>query len=222
MVDAEVGSPDPEDWDLAHVSTAIGTLLGKGDAIVPATFEGIASLDALRSKVEELVDETYAAREAELGEEVARAVERWVLLRTIDTHWIEHLTAMEELREGIHLRGYGQQDPLVAYKSEAHQFYGEMEGRIASGVAAMILRVSVRTAAQAEREEQEQRDALAEAASAMARPRPRTATVAGATTARLQTNREATTAARPATQKIGRNEPCHCGSGKKYKKCHGA
>jgi len=224
MVDAEVGSPDPEDWDLAHVSTALGTLLGKGDAIGPATFEGIASLDALRSKVEDLVDETYAAREAELGGEVARAVERWVLLRTIDTHWVEHLTAMEELREGIHLRGYGQQDPLVAYKSEAHRFYGEMESRIASGVAAMILRVSVRTAAQAEREEQEQRDALAAAgAAAVATPRPRTATVAGATTARLQTNREpATTAVRPVTRKIGRNDPCYCGSGRKYKKCHGA
>src|SRR5207245_11215136 len=120
-----------------------------------ATFSEVEDQEQLRERVAELVDETYEAREKELGEELARAVERWVLLRTIDTHWVEHLTLMEELREGIYLRGYGQQDPLVAYKREAHGFFEEMSARIASGVAQMILRVTVRTAEQAEREEQE-------------------------------------------------------------------
>jgi preprotein translocase subunit SecA len=128
-----------------------------------------------------------------------------VLLRTIDTHWVEHLTAMEELREGIYLRGYGQQDPLVAYKREAHGFYDEMQARIASGVAQTILRVTVRTAEQAEQSEQVQ-----------------TQTGPGGTTGRPTPGTgNGRPAAPPANAKLGRNDPCWCGSGKKFKKCHG-
>src|SRR5207244_8729150 len=121
--------------------------------IAPATFAGIGSRDDLATKVGDLVDGTYEGREAALGEETSRAIERWLLLRTIDTHWVEHLTAMEELREGIYLRGYGQQDPLVAYKNEARAFFDEMTGKIANDVAQTILRISVRTAEQAEQDE---------------------------------------------------------------------
>ncbi|MDP9274005.1 MAG: SEC-C metal-binding domain-containing protein, partial [Chloroflexota bacterium] len=145
-------------------------------------------------------------REKDLGEELTRAVERWVLLRTIDTHWVEHLTAMEELREGIYLRGYGQQDPLVAYKREAHGFFEEMEARIASGVAQTILRVTVRTAEQAEQEEKTQT----------------TQTGGGSTTTTTRTSGNGKPASGSAPSKLpGRNEPCWCGSGKKFKKCHG-
>ncbi|OLD10403.1 MAG: preprotein translocase subunit SecA [Chloroflexi bacterium 13_1_40CM_3_70_6] len=208
MVEAEAPSPDPEDWDRPKLAAALGAMLGKAaDAITPATFEGLEDQEQLRERVAELVDETYEAREKELGEELARAVERWVLLRTIDTHWVEHLTLMEELREGIYLRGYGQQDPLVAYKREAHGFFEEMSARIASGVAQTILRVTVRTAEQAEREEQES---------------SRTATGAGALTARASGDgRPGATAVAPPRKLPGRNEPCWCGSGKKFKKCHG-
>src|SRR4029450_13547067 len=123
-----------------------------------------ANLEELRQTVENLVDDTYEAKEAELGnvEEDGestpgiRAVERWVMLRTIDAHWIEHLTAMEGLREGIYLRGYAQQDPLVAYKREAHDYFQQMQARVATGVDQTILRVSVRTAEQAEQDEQKQ------------------------------------------------------------------
>jgi len=150
------------------------------------------------------VDETYEGREKELGPEISRAVERWVLMRTIDTHWIEHLTAMEELREGIYLRGYGQQDPLVAYKREAHGFFEEMEARIASGVAQTILRVTVRTAEQAEQDEKTQT----------------TQTGGGSTTTRTSGNGKPASSSAP-SKLPGRNEPCWCGSGKKFKKCHG-
>jgi preprotein translocase subunit SecA len=159
------------------------------------------------------VDKTYEGREAELGPEISRAVERWVLLRTIDTHWIEHLTAMEELREGIYLRGYGQQDPLVAYKRESHDFFEQMRVRIADGVAQTIMRVSVKTAEQAEQEEAEKQK--------------HTTTTSGngkTSTGRadVKTNRDTpTSTTRPSNDKIGRNDPCWCGSGKKFKKCHG-
>src|SRR5437773_12116723 len=114
--------------------------------LVATSFGELRNQNELRDRVAEIVEETYEAREKELGEELTRAVERWVLLRTIDTHWIEHLPAMEELREGIYLRGYGQQDPLVAYKREAHGFCEAMGTRIASGAAHTTLRVTVRTA----------------------------------------------------------------------------
>ncbi len=208
MAEAQASSPDPEDWDLDALSAALGPLLGRSGEITPATFAEVETRDALVARVEELVDETYARREDALGPDLARAVERWLLLRTIDLHWIEHLTAMEELREGIYLRGYGQQDPLVAYKGEARAFFDEMTRKIASDVAQTILRVSVKTAEQAGEQEQ---------APAPSGTAPAATT---ATTANLTTNRAPEGPAQHGL-KIGRNEACFCGSGKKYKKCHG-
>src|SRR5206468_1104138 len=154
------------------------------DEVTAETFKGIDSREALSTKVADLVDETYEGREATLGDETSRAIERWLLLRTIDTHWVEHLTAMEELREGIYLRGYGQQDPLVAYKREAHDYFQQMQSRVAAGVAQTVLRVSVRTAEQAEQTEQQQGGA----------PQQQTATSGNGTTSTartdLRTNRD--------------------------------
>jgi len=210
MVDAEAPSPDPEEWDLQKLVAALGPMLNRPD-LDAATFSEVRNQDELRERVALVVDETYEAREKELGEELARVVERWVLLRTIDTHWVEHLTEMEELREGIYLRGYGQQDPLVAYKREAHSFYEEMSARIATGVAQTILRVTVRTAEQAEQAEQAPRG----------QPQNRTQTgPGGGTTARGSGNGRPASGPGP-NPKLGRNDPCWCGSGKKFKKCHG-
>src|SRR5258706_9791008 len=214
LVDAEAASPDPEDWDLAKLALALGALLGRTD-LTATSFGEPATQNDLGDAAAELVDKTYEAGEAQLGPEISRAVERWVLLRTIDTHWIEHLTAMEELREGIYLRGYGQQDPLVAYKREAHDYFQQMQARVATGVAQTILRVSVRTAAQAEQEEQQQGQAPQQ-----------TSTSGNGTTATgradLRTNRdEQTPTTSTGKAKLGRNDPGWCGSGKKFKKCHG-
>jgi preprotein translocase subunit SecA len=202
IVDTAATTPDPEDWDLDKLVAALGPMLNRAD-LSAASFDEVRNVDELRERVADIVDETYEMRERDLGGELARAVERWVLLRTIDTHWVEHLTAMEELREGIYLRGYGQQDPLIAYKREAHGFFEEMEARIASGVAQTILRVTVRTAEQAEQEEQ-----------------GKTQTTAGGSTTRASGNGRPTSQSAP-SKLPGRNEPCWCGSGKKFKKCHG-
>jgi len=209
VVDASATSPDPDDWDLGTLVAALAPLLGRSEDLTVEAFAGIDSREDLSTKVADLVDETYGAREAALGEETSRAIERWLLLRTIDTHWVEHLTAMEELREGIYLRGYGQQDPLIAYKNEARTFFDEMTTKIASDVAQTILRISVRTAEQAEQEEKEK---LAADASAQERKRQPT-----------NTSWNDPNAPRPPAnpKRLGRNEPCWCGSGKKYKKCHG-
>jgi preprotein translocase subunit SecA len=221
MVDAEAAEPDPEDWDLQKLALALGALRGR--EIVASSFGEPRNLEELRQSVEDLVEDAYEAKEAELGDvgvdgestPVMRAVERWVMLRTIDTHWIEHLTAMEELREGIYLRGYGQQDPLVAYKREAHDYFQQMQARVAAGVAQTVLRVSVRTAEQAEQSEQQQGSA----------PQTTSTSGNGTTTTGRSDMRTNTDEQGPTTNtgkaKLGRNDPCWCGSGKKFKKCHG-
>jgi preprotein translocase subunit SecA len=214
MVEAEAAEPDPEDWDLDKLAAALGALVGR--ALAVSSFGNPSKTEELLETVENLVDEAYDAREAELGDpEVMRAVERWVMLRTIDTHWIEHLTAMEELREGIYLRGYGQQDPLVAYKREAHDYFEQMQARVAAGVAQTVLRVSVRTAEEAEQSEQKQGSA----------PQQTSTSGNGTTTtgrSDMRTNRdEGGPTTNTGKAKLGRNDPCWCGSGKKFKKCHG-
>ncbi len=191
---------DPESWDLDALLAATSALLNLGAPLKRAQWEPIRSRAELTDALHNLVADTYAERERELGSEVLRAVERWVFLRTIDTFWVEHLTAMEELREGIYLRGYGQRDPLVEYKNDARRMFDELTERIQTGVAQTILRVTVRTAAQAEQQEK-----------------------AGAT--RTTANPREGGNGRPSGPqpgaKLGRNDPCWCGSGKKYKKCHG-
>jgi preprotein translocase subunit SecA len=214
VVDAEAASPDPEDWDLTKLAAVLGALVGRD--LTAGSFGEPAGIEELRENVEKIVDDAYAAKEAQLGDpEVMRAVERWVMLRTIDTHWIEHLTQMEELREGIYLRGYGQQDPLVAYKREAHDYFEQMQARVAAGVAQTVLRVSVKTAEQAEQEEQKQGEAPQQTSTSGNGP-----TATGRSD--LRTNRdEQTPTTSTAKEKLGRNDPCWCGSGKKFKKCHG-
>ena len=135
-----------------------------------------------------------------------RALERLVMLRTFDVHWIEHLTAMENLRQGIGLQGVAQLDPLVAYKRQGHGMFDELMDRIRQDVARMIFQVGVRPASNG--------------ASAGAAARP-----AAVEQAPEQRQMAAAVGRRgkPASGgKIGRNQPCHCGSGKKFKKCHGA
>src|SRR5438132_743027 len=100
MVDAHAVSSDPEEWDRTARAAPPGPMLNRPD-LAATSFGELRNQNDLRDRVAEIVEETYEAREKELGDELARAVERWVLLRTIDTHWIEHLTAMEALREGI-------------------------------------------------------------------------------------------------------------------------
>src|SRR6266540_7162727 len=100
--------------DVTGVQTCALPIFGAllGIELPPARLAGAGS--DLPGRVAEIVDEAYEAKERELGPELMREIERLVLLRAIDTHWVEHLTQMEELREGIYLRGYGQQDPLIA------------------------------------------------------------------------------------------------------------
>jgi preprotein translocase subunit SecA len=191
-----------EERDVEKLRAALGGLLARE---IPASRLEDAG-DDLLGRVAELVNEAYEEKETEVGEDLMRQIERWVLLRSIDTHWVEHLTQIEELREGIHLRGYGQQDPLIAYKNEARRYWDELQGRLAQSAAQMILRVTVRPAEQ-QQERQDERHT---------RHTQGTASGGG-----LERPAGGPAKSDESGKKLGRNDPCYCGSGKKYKKCHG-
>ena len=185
----------------------------------------------------------YDRREEEFGTDLMRYLERQILLQIIDNRWREHLYEMDYLREGIHLRGFAQIDPLVAYKNEGFTMFQELMASIWEEFVRVIFHVEVNIEpAQAEEmfggEEPrrggqvqysgaagEQRpSAISEAQSGAVATAP---TEGGAAAAQPQTGNGQTgvnpaTVVKAETEKIGRNDPCWCGSGKKYKKCHGA
>ena len=157
-----------------------------------------ANLDSLRDSLIAEIRLAYDKKETELGSDVMRYLEKVILLQVIDTQWKDHLLAMDHLKEGIGLRGYGQKDPLVEYKKEAFDMFAEMTSRISTETVSRIFKIQV------QKKEAIQREPV----------QPR----------RINYNRgEGSTAVQTArsVKKAGRNDPCPCGSGKKYKKCCG-
>jgi preprotein translocase subunit SecA len=231
-----------EDWDLAGLQTQAAQLW-------PVAVD-LGSIDLQTADREEIahvlsddVGAAYERREGELGEELMRFLERQILLQIIDNRWREHLFEMDYLREGIHLRGFAQIDPLVAYKNEGFQMFSGLMNSIWEEFARIIFHVQVNIEpAEFEPESEpepaavrysgggpEQPSALEQAAGAA----PATgAAVAGAAApagvSPAAGDGHAGDGVNPETrvkaehEKIGRNDPCWCGSGKKYKKCHGA
>ncbi|MBP9813647.1 preprotein translocase subunit SecA [Candidatus Woesebacteria bacterium] len=162
--------------------------------------------------------DVYAQREKQVGEEVARQIERWVSLQVIDNLWMDHLDAIDDLREGIGLRGYGQRDPLVEYKNEAFSMFERLVSTIDSEIVHRIFKVQVQLAPNQvphhhhhDHEGQGGGAVTAQPIIPISKPR------------KLQTN--ASQEAQPKAPKVNssvlsRNDPCWCGSGKKWKKCH--
>src|SRR5438045_8009619 len=188
--------------------------------------------EALTKGTEGLIEHLYAAaseaydrKVEEVGADLMPMVERDVMLRTIDWQWMEYLTQMEQFREGIGLRAYGQRDPLVEYKNEAFEMFNELRDRIEMSIVSAIYRVNVQRneppppAPPLVRQITESGPAEVDGANGAGRavPQQRRAAPVGVAAAPAGVN-----AAPGAPQhKIGRNDPCWCGSGKKYKRCHG-
>jgi preprotein translocase subunit SecA len=194
----------PEDWDLGGLGEALNRQF---DVRVPAEVAAreVASREALREVLGEAVHARYAAREQELGGDLLRTLERWVMLHVIDGQWKDHLLSMDHLKEGIGLRGYGQRDPLTEYKREAFDVFEDMVDRVRISVTELLFRMQVA------------RDAAPEPAPRPAVPAPAPRRTPGVTLSRGTPERRPE-AARTG-QKVGRNDACPCGSGKKYKKC---
>jgi preprotein translocase subunit SecA len=236
----------PEDWDLEGLCTAVQRDFNT--SIDPKFWlkkEPELTAEVLRERVVGVVHEVYESKVARVGVPIMRHVEKEIMLRKLDQHWREHLGAMDYLRQGIHLRGYAQKDYRFEFKREAFEMFAAMLERIKFETVSLVATIEVRTQEQIEREEEERHRRLmralqaqhAEAASALTgsagaeAPTPPASPSPG--------GRGAVTGAAPAAapplppselsgtfvrseRKVGRNEPCPCGSGKKYKHCHGA
>jgi preprotein translocase subunit SecA len=236
-----VGSQQ-HDWDFSGFDTAV-----RRDFGYALDVEGLVKSQpdieeaTMRSKVVEAVLAAYGQKVERIGAPVMRHVEREIVLRMLDQHWRDHLGAMDYLRQGIHLRGYAQKDYRYEYKREAFELFTAMLGRVKYDAAAQLARVEVRTQEDIDREESERRERLMRALQAQHAeytPAPPQALPppdeSGGQGGPPQGARPAAPAAGVSAlggsdapfvrsvRKVGRNEPCPCGSGKKYKQCHGA
>ncbi|MFM2590833.1 preprotein translocase subunit SecA [Vibrio sp. TBV020] len=173
--------------------------------------------EALREKILETAVAVYKEKETVVGEQVLRNFEKSVMLQTLDTLWKEHLAAMDHLRQGIHLRGYAQKNPKQEYKRESFELFEGLLDALKTDVITILSKVRVQQQEEVERMEA-QRQAQAEEAARRAQAQHASAENP------LSDDEESEDAHQPMVReerKVGRNEPCPCGSGKKYKQCHG-
>ncbi|MFT4570259.1 MAG: preprotein translocase subunit SecA [Hyphomicrobiaceae bacterium] len=177
-----------------------------------------ATVDALASGLQDQARAAYEAKAADVGSDVLAQVEHVLMLQSIDHHWKDHLLAMDHLKEGIGLRGYGQRNPLQEYQREGYDMFEEMLGRYEQDVVEKLFAVRIEAESDVQRMEAEQKRAAAE--------QQRRLAAQGAAQARASGKGDSkgrSTGVQPerSAPRVGRNEPCPCGSGKKYKKCHG-
>ena len=161
--------------------------------------------DALKEDVLAAVKKRYEEKEAGVGVDVMRIHEKYLLLQVIDAQWKDHLLMLDHLKEGIGLRGYGQRDPLIEYKKESFELFQEMMERVQDRAVKYLWKIDVIV----EREEQPRRRIIPEA------PKQQQLSYSAP-------SKDALSPIKRREPKVGRNDPCPCGSGKKYKKCHGA
>jgi preprotein translocase subunit SecA len=181
-----------EEWDIKGLKDVVYGIFALAPEIAPV------DQDSLRENLSLEIKKAYEQRETEVSSDVMRYLEKVIMLQVIDTQWKDHLLGMDHLKEGIGLRGYGQKDPLVEYKKEAFDIFGAMTSRISTEVVGRLFKIQVQEKDAVKKEPQKQM--------------------------RLNYNRgEGSTAQTMRREKkVGRNDPCPCGSGKKYKKCCGA
>lgn len=173
--------------------------------------------EALREKILETAVAVYKEKEEVVGEQVLRNFEKSVMLQTLDSLWKEHLAAMDHLRQGIHLRGYAQKNPKQEYKRESFELFEGLLDALKSDVITILSKVRVQQQEEVERMEAQRR---AQAEEAARRAQAQHATAEN----QLADGEESEEGHQPVVReerKVGRNEPCPCGSGKKYKQCHG-
>jgi preprotein translocase subunit SecA len=230
-----------EEWNLAGLAEAIAR-----EFQVAVDPKGWLEADhdiaeaGLRERVVAAVEAAYQQKVEQVGAPVMRHLEKAVMLQELDRHWREHLAAMDYLRQGIHLRAYAQKNPKQEYKREAFELFGSLLDRIKHDTISLLSRLQVRSEAEIEEQERERERQMArklqmqhaapqsvisgdaapvgpEAAAAAAAGPPR----AGGPFAGPVAGPESAAPMVRDGRKVGRNEPCPCGSGKKYKHCHG-
>jgi len=203
-----------EQWDIAGLEETldgeyglkldIGQWLKKDDNLHE---------ENLRQKIVDTFDEAYRAKEQHAGSEVMRHFEKAVMLQVLDTQWKDHLATMDHLRQGIHLRGYAQKNPKQEYKREAFELFSAMLDRLKHEVVTILSKVHVRSEAEVRALEEQRRRSEERMQFQHAE--------ASEVSQDTGDNEEGASTFVRNERKVGRNEPCPCGSGKKYKQCHG-
>jgi preprotein translocase subunit SecA len=239
LVDQFVPSGAPEEqWDAPGLEKAVERDFGPNLPIVEWVKGDEAAGDGsgLKTKIVAALEEAYNQKEANVGAQVMRYIEKEIMLRTLDQHWREHLAAMDYMRQGIHLRSYAQKNPKQEYKREAFELFSGMLDRIKFDTVTTVSKIQVRSQEEMDREELERQQRLAsalqaqhaEAISPIQAPVPGIDETlpppSGGGNVMEMDPRAGAAAAMPfvrAVPKVGRNEPCPCGSGRKYKHCHG-
>jgi preprotein translocase subunit SecA len=238
LVDEYTAGDLLEDWDLEELETQLRQIWPIGIDVAGLAPETI-NRDELKEALDEDAMNAYDEREEQLGAEPMRFLERSILLQVIDNRWREHLFDMDYLREGIHLRGFAQIDPLVAYKNEGYSMFEELMHSIWDEFSKLVFRAELEvqpdelgaaavtngdgettTLAYSGGTLENQPSALQEIAAAGGGANP--SDVAAAQGASPSNGEVVETVVKDEKENIGRNDPCWCGSGKKYKKCHGA
>ena len=211
-----------EQWDIKALEAALANEW-QLDVPLSKILEAEPSLPEsdLLEHVLKAADDAYDAKIAVIGKESFAGFERSVMLQSIDTHWREHLAALDHLRQGIHLRGYAQKNPKQEYKREAFELFGQMLNMIKNDVIRVVMTVRIQTREEIDAAEEELSKQHVENVhyqhadfNANLAPEELLAPTATAEPARPQPVVNA-------VPKVGRNDPCPCGSGKKYKQCHG-
>ena len=213
-----------EQWDLAGLDRELESQLGLSlDLKHWVEQQSEIDADMIRKHVDEAVAELFQGKEAQIGAETMRQLEKHVMLTVVDNAWKDHLSGMDYLRQGISLVGYAQQDPKQAFKREAFKLFSDMLSRIKSEVVQMLARIRIRSeeeVAAMEAEQQRMAERLQKQMLATGGGAPPDA-FGNAGAAPQDGPRLAPQPVQHAGPKVGRNEPCPCGSGKKYKHCHG-
>jgi preprotein translocase subunit SecA len=203
----------PSEWNRDGLKTQLTTMVPTLEPRALAAIDDLVDAEQVATVLVELVEDAYERKRAEVGDEGMLVLERLVLLRVIDSLWVEHLTAVDDMRRGIGLRAYSQRDPLNEFKVEAYRMFDELKSTIRHDVTHTIFRVTV------QREQAPQPRIARNVTEGRAALPGSGEEVAATATAAGTGNGGAPAKAGP---KVGRNDPCWCGSGKKYKRCHGA
>ena len=200
--------PDSEtrdEWNIVGLrDNYMGWLLTEEDLQYSEDELKTISKDDIKAELIQKVDDLSASREELFGEQVTRELERVVMLKCVDVQWMDHIDAMEQLKRGIHLRSYAQRDPVVEYRNEGYDMFDQMIANIRDDTTRLFLSAKIQVI-----DEQEAPKEMVESG-------------AGAAVKISNPDEEEENASAKPTAKVGRNDPCPCGSGKKYKKCCGA
>jgi preprotein translocase subunit SecA len=236
VVAAHTDAEYAEEWDLDALVRAMHALYETEITVEELREEVTLERDALIEEFQQDARDEYAAKEGEFGADTMRELERYVILQIVDRRWREHLENMDYLRDGIHLRAMAQKDPLAEYRAEGHAMFQELSAAIREEVILTLFHARLAPedaeelqraqAAQAvnggnlsyEHESLAGADMIAAAGAGAGAAATATATPVGGGGAMVATQQRVTSE----HEKLGRNEPCWCGSGKKFKKCHGA